>query len=124
MKFQLSLAIAAAALTLGSQAAFADRFISGTVYRTAPNGVYLNTANGITFIPNNSATFQSGRRPISVNRMRVGAPIQAYYTNNYSPYYVPTEYYNLHRDWDWNRYSNGWRRDRQYWHQSNGRWYR
>lgn len=124
MKLQLSAALAAATLLVGSQAAFADRFISGTVYRTAPNGVYLNTANGIAFVPSNSATFQIGRTAITVPRMTVGRQVNAYYTNNYSPTYVPTEYYNLHRDRDWDYNYNGWRKDRNHWHQRNGRWYR
>ncbi|MBX3171410.1 MAG: hypothetical protein KF760_28640 [Candidatus Eremiobacteraeota bacterium] len=124
MKLQLSAAIAAATLLFGTQAALARPFVGGTVYRTTPNGVYLNTANGITYIPNNAATFQIGNTAVSLPRLTVGRRVNAYYNNTYTPTYVPTEYYNLHRDWDWDRHNNGWRKDRSRWHQRNGRWYR
>ena len=38
MKLQHLAVIAAAALTLGSEAALARQFVGGTVYRTTPNG--------------------------------------------------------------------------------------
>lgn len=124
MNLKISAVIAAAALTLGSQAAFARQFISGTVYRTAPNGVYLQTNNGVTYVPNNAATFQIGNAAVTIPGLTVGRQVNAYYNTTYTPNYVPTEYYNLHRDWDWNRHTRGWRSERSHWHHDNGRWHR
>jgi len=72
MKLQHLAVIAAAALTLGSEAAFARQFVGGTVYRTTPNGVYLNTGNGVTFVPNNAATFQIGNTVVALPKLTVG----------------------------------------------------
>lgn len=124
MNLKISAVIAAAALTIGSQAAFARQFVGGTVYRTTPQGVYLNTANGITYVPSNAATFQIGNTAVTIPGLTVGRRVNAYYNTTYTPQYVPNEYYNLHRDWDWNRHTTYWQKDRSHWHNKNGHWKR
>lgn len=104
--------------------AFAQKYSSATVYRTTPNGVYLQTRDGVTYVPNNSVDFRNGSTTVRFNQLRAGQPYQYRYTNNsYKPTYYPQQYVESHKDWDWNRYQQGWQKERTVWvRDSNGNW--
>lgn len=104
--------------------AYAQGYLNGQVYQTTPQGVYLQNQQGISFIPSALATFRVGGARVSLSALGVGSPVQAYYQPSYVPQCVPTEYYQEHRDWDWNRQRQSWANERQDWHQDHGRWSR
>lgn len=109
-------------LTLSGSPAFGQPQIAGNVYQVVPQGVYIQNSNGISFVPQASASFRVGNTAINLSALHVGSPINAY-SQTYRPQYVPIEYYQQHPDWDWNRHVNGWQQDRKYWKHDNGRWH-
>lgn len=122
-------ALAAATLVCAGAASAQGQNINGTVYRTTANGVYIQTRQGITYVPNESADFRIGNMVVRTNGLVKGKPYQIRYDEDYQPSYVPTqyyqEYYKAHKDWEWDRYQNGWKSDRKVWVQdSNGNWRR
>ena len=117
------LAAVALATLLFAGPAFAQQYLDATVYRTTPNGIYVQTRNGVTYVPNTSADWRSGNTVVTTRQLKTGKPYRVRYTNDYKPTYYPQQYVQQHKDWDWNRYQQGWQKERTVWVQdSNGNW--
>ena len=103
--------------------AFAQSFIGGNVYQLDSNGAYIQNSNGITYVPAATATFRVDNDVIDFGSLEIGLPINAYYQQTgYTPQFVPTEYYQTHRDWAWSRHVSQWQTDRHNWRHNNGHW--
>lgn len=98
-------------LLLSAVAAAQNPYLNGTVYQVAPNGVYLNTPNGLTFVPNtNGINFSLGGASVALPNLQVGSPVQAYYPQTWQPQYVPLDYYQSVPRADWNQTVQGWQK--------------
>lgn len=101
-------------------AAGAQPFLGGTVYQLAPNGVYLNTPQGLTFVPNSGTSFQIGGASVNFPNLTVGRPVNVYYPQTWTPQYVPVDYYQQNAGAGWNQTVDGWQRDKVKWKKSKG----
>lgn len=97
----------------------------GTITGTNRQGVYLANRNGVTFIPYSRAKFRVNGRPISDRQIRDGMRVSVYPERRNDRFdYIPREFYDSHRDWDWNRSTSEWQKDRSHWHRNRDRWER
>lgn len=105
----------AAALTLlFSPSAFAQNFLGGTVYQIVTDGVYLNTPNGLTFMPSNTS-FRIGNMPVALPNLTPGAQLNAYYPQGWVPQYVPQQYYVEHRNVPWGQQVKTYQMEKNSW---------
>lgn len=124
-KMQLAGLIVSAGLLFGIHGASATEYIESTVYRVTPGGVWVNTAEGATYIPSNSATYRVGDEEVVMSKLGTGKKVRVYYTKDYTPHYVPNEYYSLHTDWDWDHHWSSWEKDKDQWvRDDTGHWRR
>jgi hypothetical protein len=109
----------AAALAL-SLAASAQPFLGGTVYQLAPNGVYLNTPQGLTFVPNTGTSFQIGGASVNFPNLTVGRPVNVYYPQGWTPQYVPMDFYQQNPNMPWNQTVQTWQVEKVKWKKPKG----
>jgi hypothetical protein len=115
----------ATGLMLGSQVAQAAEYIEATVYRTSPNGVWLRTSEGTTWVPSSSAIYRVGDSEVTLKDLSEGRKVNVYYVKTYTPHYLPDEYYSLHPDWDWEHHWSSWQQDQSDWYRDDtGHWQR
>ncbi len=110
--------ICAGLMLLTSLAASAQA--GGMVTGTAPNGIYLTTQTGTSFIPYNGNSFTINGQPIEARYVIDGMNVQVYGVGNgQNNYYNNNGYYN-------NGYQNGFYNQNQYYNtnQYNNRRYR
>lgn len=124
-KMQLSALLLGAGLLLGVHTASAAEYVEGTVYRVNSDGVWMKTSEGATWIPSKSAVYRVGDEEIVYSKLGPGKKVNVYYTKEYTPRYIPDEYYTLHTDWDWDHHWSSWEKDKDHWvRDDTGHWRR
>ena len=112
--------------SLGS-ASWADVYIiPGQVYAVVPVGLYLQTSQGVTFIPSAGATFRVHGDQVRLDSLQPGAAIDAYCQSGYPLEFLPAEFVAANPGLTWVQYLAKWRSEqgqRAPWLYREGRWY-
>jgi hypothetical protein len=115
---KLAAFLIAAGLLAGT--ATAQDFLGGTVYQVMADGVYLNTPNGITFMPS-SASFRIGNAPVALPNLMPGTQLNCYYPHGYVPQFVPQDYYQQHQNIPWGQQVKAYQMEKNAWKHGGGK---
>ena len=124
MKNLLRAGLVAGGLLLASLPASAAPLNSGVVTGTNANGVFLANNNGVTFVPFSQAKFRINGQHIADRKVRNGMRVSVFPQGNFTAQYVPQNFYDSHRNQDWNSNLSAWNRDRNNWRQERTGWHR